>query len=178
MLFWRETMIDLLRTRRSIRKYKKGVIDPQALEIIKEALLRCPSSRGINHRTFFFVDDRGLLSALSKVREQGSNFIKDAALGIIICGDETKSDVWVEDCAIASIVAQLTTHSLGLGSCWIQIRNRVHSGEITAEEYIQALLNIPRNLKVLSVISIGVPAEAKSSKLAEELDYAAIRYTN
>jgi nitroreductase len=108
-------MIDLLRTRRSIRKYKKEVIDHRSLEIIKEALLRCPSSRSINHRTFIFVDDTGLLSGLSKVREHGSQFIKDAALGIIVCGDEIKSDVWVEDCAIASIVAQLTAHSLGAG---------------------------------------------------------------
>jgi nitroreductase len=168
-------MIDLLRTRRSIRKYKKEVIDHRSLEIIKEALLRCPSSRSINHRTFIFVDDTGLLSGLSKVREHGSQFIKDAALGIIVCGDEIKSDVWVEDCAIASIVAQLTAHSLGLGSCWIQIRNRVHSREMTAEEYIQGILNIPRNLKVLSIISIGVPAETKSPLPIEELDYANIR---
>ena len=170
-------MIDLLQTRRSIRKYKKEVIDPRSLEIIKEALLRCPSSRGINHRTFIFVDDRILLSGLSKAREYGSRFIEDAALGIIVCGDETKSDAWVEDCAIASIVAQLTAHSLGLGSCWIQIRNRAHSGEMTAEEYIQGLLNIPGNVKVLSIISIGVPAEAKSPIPQENLDYGKIRYT-
>ena len=170
-------MIDLLRTRRSIRKYKKEVIDPRHLEIIKEALLRCLSSRSINHRTFIFVDDKDLLSGLSKVREHGSQFIEDAAIGIIVCGDYTKSDVWVEDCAIASIVAQLTAHSLGLGSCWIQIRNRVYSKEMTDEEYIQGLLNIPRNLKVLSIISIGVPAENKSPIPIEELDYAKIKYT-
>lgn len=168
-------MINLLRTRRSIRKYRQEVLDPLSLEIIKEALLRCPSSRGISHRTFFFVDDRGLLAGLAKVRQNSSQFIADAALGIIVCGDETKSDVWVEDCAIAGIVAQLTAHSRGLGSCWIQIRNRAHSGEMTAEEYIQGLLNIPRSLKVLSIISIGVPAETKSPVPREELDYTKIK---
>jgi nitroreductase len=169
-------MIDLLRTRRSIRKYKKEAIDPRSLEIIKEALLRCPSSRGLNHRTFIFVDDRILLSGLAKTREQG-RFIEDAALGIIVCGDETKSDVWVEDCAITGIVAQLTAHSLGLGSCWIQIRNRIHSPEMTAEAYIRDLLSIPLHLKILSIISIGVPAETKNLIPQEKLDYAKIRYT-
>jgi nitroreductase len=169
-------MIDLLRTRRSIRKYKAEVIDSQALEVIKEALLRCPSSRGINHRTFIFVDDRILLCGLAKTREQG-RFVEDAALGIIVCGDETKSDVWVEDCAIAGIVAQLAAHSLGLGSCWIQIRNRAHSPEMTAEEYIRDLLGIPVNLKVLSIIGIGVPAETKKPIPQENLDYTKIRYS-
>jgi nitroreductase len=166
-------MIDLLRTRRSIRKYQAEGIDAPAREVIKEALLRCPSSRGINHRTFIFVDDRSLLSGLAKTREQG-RFIEDAALGIVVCGDETKSDVWVEDCTIAGIVAQLAAHSLGLGSCWIQIRKRVHSPEMTAEEYIRDLLNIPLNLKILCIISIGVPAETKNPILQEKLDYTKI----
>ena len=46
--------------------------------------------------------------------------------------------------------------------------------EMTAEEYIQGLLNIPRNLKVLSIISIGVPAENKSPIPIEELDYSKV----
>lgn len=169
------SMIELLRTRRSIRRYKPEVIAPDALEIIKEALLRCPSSRGIKHREYIFVDDRSLLVKLAKVREHGAQFIKDAALGIVICGDEAKCDVWIEDCAIAGITAQLATHSLGLGSCWIQIRNRFHSGEMTAEEYMRGLLHIPENLKVLSIISIGVSAEKKNPLPVAELDYASIR---
>lgn len=168
-------MINLLRTRRSIRKYRKEAVDPRSLEIIKEALLRCPSSRGMHHRAFYFVVDRDLLAGVSKVRQNASRFIGEAAVGIVVCGDETKSDVWVEDCTIAGIVAQLTAHSLGLGSCWIQIRNRAHSAEMTAEEYIRGLLNIPVNLKVLSIISIGVPAETKSPVPREELDYTKIK---
>ena len=172
----RQTMIDILRTRRSIRKYEKKAIDGQSMEIMKEALLRCPSSRGINPWTFIFVDEQDVLYRLSQVKEHGSHFLKDASLGIVVCGDETKSDVWVEDCSIASIVVQLAAHSLGLGSCWIQIRNRTHSKERTAEEYVQELLDIPRNLKVESIISIGLPAETKKSTPTKQLDYKKIKY--
>jgi nitroreductase len=63
----------------------------------------------------------------------------------------------VEDCSIAAIVAHLTAHSLGLGSCWIQIRNRAHSIEKTAEKHVQELLGIPSDLRVESIISIGFP---------------------
>ncbi len=168
-------MIEMLRSRRSIRKYEKKGIDTNMLDILKEALLRCPSSRGINPWIFIFVDDRDLLHRLSQAKEHGSGFLKDAALGIVVCGDETKSDVWVEDCSIASIVVQLTAHSLGLGTCWIQIRNRSHTNETTAEKYIQELLGIPEHLRVECMISIGYPAETKTPLPFERLDFDKIK---
>jgi nitroreductase len=169
-------MIDILRTRRSIRKYEKKTISQESLEILKEALLRCPSSRGINPWMFVFVDEPELLKLLAKAKEHGSSFLKDAALGIVVCGDETESDVWVEDCSIASIVVQLTVQSLGLGSCWIQIRKRPHSQGKTAEEFIQELLGIPKHLKVESIISVGHPGESKKPIPHEKLEFEKIRY--
>jgi len=170
-------MIDILRTRRSIRSYEKKQIDPQALELMKEALLRCPSSRNTNPWTFIFVDNPDMLLRLSQAKEQGSDFLKEAALGIVICGDESKSDVWIEDCAIAAIVVQLTAHSLGLGSCWIQIRNRSHSAEKTAGEYVRETLDIPTTLSVGCMISIGYPPyDRKAPKPVEELDYRKIHH--
>jgi nitroreductase len=169
-------MIEILRSRRSIRQYEKSPIDGESLEIIKEALLRCPSSRGTNPWTFIFVDEAELLDRLSKAKEHGSDFVKKAVLAIVVCGDETRSDVWVEDCAIAAIVAHLTAHSLGLGSCWIQIRNRTHSAEKSAEAYIQELLGIPKNLRVEAVISVGVSGETKTPVPAEKLDFGKIKH--
>jgi nitroreductase len=125
---------------------------------------------------FVFVDDPGLLGLLAQAKEHGSSFLKDAALGIVVCGDETKSDVWVEDCSIASIVVQLTAQTLGFGSCWIQIRKRPHSQDRTAEEYIQETLGIPQHLKVESIISIGYPAESKKPIPLEKLELEKIRY--
>ncbi|MGD0230404.1 MAG: nitroreductase family protein [Syntrophorhabdales bacterium] len=116
------------------------------------------------------------LHRLSRAKEEGSHFLADAALGIVVCGDESRSDVWVEDCAIAAIVVQLTAHSLGLGSCWIQIRKRFHSGEKPAGEYVQEVLGIPKNLLVASIISIGYPARATPSRPATQLDYGKIHY--
>jgi len=170
-------MIDILLTRRSIRKYEKRAVDAQSLEIIKEALLRSPSSRGLNPWTFIFVDDLDVLDRLSQSKEAGSQFLKGAALGIVVCGDESQADTWIEDCAIASIVAHFTAHSLGLGSCWIQIRGRAHSREKTAEEYVQEALGLPKQLRVESIVSIGFPGETKTPVPADRLDYGKI-YSN
>ncbi len=152
-------MIELLRHRKSIRKYTAQKIEPEKIEILKEALLRSPSSMDRKPCEFIFVDDKEVLEKLSLAKTHGSQFLADAALGIIVCADNDKSDVWVEDCSIASIIVQLTAQSLGLGSCWIQIRNRMHNKAVTSGEYVRQLLQIPEFIKVESIISIGYAAE-------------------
>ncbi len=168
-----KTVIELLRTRRSVRKYERKPLSAEALDIVKEAVLRSPSGRGVNPWKFIFIDDKELLHKLSQAKEHGSSFLEGAALGIVVCGDETRTDVWIEDCSIAAIIIQLTAHSLGLGTCWIQIRNRFHNRTKTSEVYIQELLGIPGKVRVESIISIGYPAET-----LRPISKADLAYTN
>jgi nitroreductase len=167
-------MQELLRTRRSIRKYKSKSIDNESLQLLKEAILRSPSSRGIDPWEFIFIDNQSIIQKLSKAKIHGSEFLKDAVLAIVVTGDEKKSDVWIEDCSIASIVVQLTAHSIGLGSCWVQIRNRNQNETISSEKYIQDLLGIPEHIRVLSVIGIGYPDEFKNLIPQEQLKFSKI----
>jgi len=168
-------MIELLRTRRSIRRYAQKPIDAKTLEVLIEALLRSPTSRNNKSWEFIVVDDREVLSKLSNAREQGSQHMRGAALGIVVCADSTKSDVWVEDCSIAAILVQMTAHALGLGSCWIQIRNRNHTETMSAERYLQGLLGLPPHLKVECMVSIGYPDEIKKPIAAGELEYHKVK---
>jgi nitroreductase len=69
--------------------------------------------------------------------------------------------MWIEDCSIACTFIQLAAESLGLGSCWIQVRGRKHSDTVSAEAYISELLDIPRGLHVESIIAVGYPGESK-----------------
>jgi nitroreductase len=170
-----ENMIELLRKRRSIRKYTSQPIGRQSRELLVEALLRSPTSRNGKSWEFILVDDPSLLAKLSTAKPQGSAFLKDAALGIVIAGDSTKSDVWVEDAAIAATLAQAAAEWLGLGSCWIQIRNRPHDAETTAEAFIQRLLGLPENIKVASIISIGYPDETKPAIPSAALEYQKVK---
>ncbi len=169
-------MIELLRKRRSIRKYTGKAIDKNIVGLLEEALLRAPSSRNFQPWEFIFVDEPELLAKLSQSKEHGSSFVDKAALAVVVCGDPAKSDVWVEDCSIAAILVQITAQSLGLGSCWIQIRERGHNKSKTAEQYLQKLLGIPGNIKVESIISIGYPDEKKEPVPKDKLDYTKIRY--
>jgi nitroreductase len=171
-------MIDLLRKRRSIRKYTNKTIDKASLDLLIETLLRSPSSLNNRPWEFIFVDKPELLSKLSKAKEYGAGFLEKAPLGIVVCADSSKSDVWVEDCSIASILVQLTAESLGLGNCWIQIRKRNYSIDKTSEKYIQEILGIPEHINVESIISIGWPDETRKNVPKRSLDYRKIRYNN
>jgi len=168
-------MIELLRKRRTRRAYSREKIPDEHLELLQESVLRSPSSRSIKPWEFVFVDDPDLLLKLSQCKPHGAKFLKDAALGIVVCGNESKSDAWVEDCSIAAIFAQLTAESLGLGSCWIQIRMRQHESGDSAESCIQKLLGIPEHVKVESIISVGHPAEDLPGHPTNSLDFSKIR---
>jgi len=169
-------MIELLRKRRSIRTYTREPIDRQTSDLLLEALLRAPSSRGINPWEFIIVDDRELLVHLARAKQHGSAFLESAALAIVVCADSTKTDVWVEDCSIAAILLQLTAQSLGLGSCWVQIRNRPHDRSSTAETYVQKLLGLPAPIAVEAIIGIGHPGETRRPLPASKLQYEKVRH--
>ncbi|NIP23491.1 MAG: NAD(P)H-dependent dehydrogenase/reductase [Phycisphaerae bacterium] len=171
-------MIELLRNRRSIRKYTDKDIEPEKVEILKEAVLRSPSSRNFDPWEFIFVDDQELLKQLALCKPHGAKFLEGAALGIVICADGQKSDVWIEDCSIASILVQMAAQSIGLGSCWIQIRNRMFDDQMTSENYIKDLLKIPDNFKVESIIAVGYPAEKREPVLRENLKYEKLRFNS
>jgi nitroreductase len=164
-------MLDIVRTRRSIRKYKDKPIESELIEHLKEAAVRSPTSRNFRPWRFVFVTDRTKLEALSRAKLSGSSFLEGAALGVVICADETESDVWIEDCSIASIILQLTGQSLGLGSCWIQIRKRMHDETQTAEEYVKEILRLSEHIKVESIIAFGYPAETKTPIPNGQLEY-------
>jgi nitroreductase len=87
----------------------------------------------------------------------------------VVCADAAKSDVWVEDASIAAIMIQLAAESLGLGSCWIQLRERLHGEKRTSEEYVTEHLRLPPGMKVLAVMAIGIPDEVKTPRPAEGL---------
>lgn len=163
--------LSLLEKRRSIRKYTDQDIDSELLAQIVEAALRAPSGRAIDPWEFVVVTDRSLLEKLSESRPAGAGQLKNAAAAIVVCADKEKTDIYVEDSTIASIIIHLAATSLGLGSCWIQVRNRQHEDGRPAEEFIKELLGIPSGCFVQSIISMGHPAESKDGHKKEDLKF-------
>lgn len=167
-------MLKLLQQRRSTRHFKTDKIAPEVIEQLLEALLRAPSSRGLNPWHFVVIEEPQLLARLSKAKAHGAEFLAGAPLAVAICADPARSDVWIEDCAIAAIILQLTAESLGLGSCWAQMRLRSDAQGHSAEANVREILNLPADWHVDSIIGIGHPRQRLSGHPRESLPFAKI----
>ena len=164
-------MLEILYNRRSTRKFSEKKVDDDIIHQLLKAGLHSPSSKNSQPWAFVVVDDPELLSQLSIAKPHGACLLKHAPLAVVVAGDKTKSDVWIEDCSIASIILQLAAEALGLGSCWVQIHRRYHDDDKTANEFISELLNIPDHLEVLSIVGIGYKAADRPALSDKEMDW-------
>ena len=169
-------ILDLLISRRSIRKFENRDVEQVKIDSILKAALLSPSSKARRPWEFIAVTDKEVLKQLSLCREQGSQFLSGAPMGIVVIADSDACDVWIEDVSIASIIIQLTAQALGLGSCWIQVRERYHSKAEKAETYIKEALGIPAKYNVECIIAIGYPGEDKEPNNVADLSYHKIHY--
>lgn len=169
-------LLELLRKRRSIRQFTDQKVDEEKLEILIESVLRSPSSRGLNPWEFVVVTDTDTIGALARSKTHGSSFLAGAPLAIVVCADPAKSDVWIEDTAIASLLLHLCAADLGLGSCWIQIRNRQYNEQTDSETYVKNILELGPDMSVEAIVAIGYGAEEKPGRDGDSLLYERISY--
>ena len=159
----------LLIKRRSIRKYSEELLTSDETRKIIEAGLLSPTSKNRHSWEFVAVEEKEMLVRLSECKPQSGAFIADAALAIVVLGNPLESDAWVEDAAIAAMNMQLQAEELGIGSCWVQVRNRFYADNVTSGEYINGLLDIPMPLEVLCVITFGRKEQERTPADTENL---------
>ncbi|MBP8717976.1 MAG: nitroreductase family protein [Candidatus Atribacteria bacterium] len=162
-------MLSIIKKRRSIRLFQDRRVEREKADQIIKAALLSPSSKNNNPWKFIVVEDKEILLKLSDSKEHGSKFLAKAPLAIVVMADPKQSDVWIEDASLAAIFMILTAQDLGLGSCWIQIRKRNHSVNLSSEDFIKDLLGIPDDLRILCLVAVGYPAEDKPEKTIAEI---------
>ncbi len=145
----------MLKNRRSVRKFKDFEVNID--NIINTALLS-PSSKNLQPWELIVVDDKALLEKLSYCRGKNDVIISSCSKAVIIVGDTTKhkDDLWIEDCSVVATTLHYQAHMDSLGSCWIQIRNRMNNETKTASEYVCELFKIPSKYRVHSIVAIGM----------------------
>jgi len=168
--------IDLLRGRRSIRKFQEQPVEKEKLDTLVEAALRSPSALDRTPWEFVVVRDKQRLKDLSLAKQTGAAFLADAALAIAVCANPEKSDVWTEDASIASLILHLTATDLGLGSCWVQVRRRMHDDRRSAEEYVSKVLGLDEGMVVQAIIAVGYPNETKPGHAESSLQYHKVSF--
>lgn len=155
--------LEVIEKRRSVRKYSEQPVERELLEAIVRVAQTAPSSRNSKSSAFMIVEDRDMLDALSQMRDYGSGLLKGAQAAIVVLGDDTKTDLWVDNCAISATFIQLAVTAMDLVSCWVHCNGRPRLKEVPegerAEDYVRELLGLKDGLRPYCVIAIGYPEE-------------------
>lgn len=138
-----------------MRKFTPELLTSDEVRLIMRAALMAPSSKGLHSWEFVVVDDKQALQALSQCKMQGSDFLANAPIAVVVVADPQVSDVWIEDASVAMTMMLLQAEDLGLGSCWIQVRERFDAEGGNAEDNVREVLGIPEHLRVLSIVALG-----------------------
>jgi nitroreductase len=143
--------VDLILSRRSIRRYENKDISEEDLQQILETGRQAPSAANRQPIRFVIVNDHNILKILCD--NLITRFVKYAPLAIAGCAN-TKSLLtgkWaVVDATIAMQNMVIAAWSLGIGSCWIGACN---------EKKVKELLKIPEKWKLVALLTFGYPAE-------------------
>ena len=152
--------LEAIRKRRSVRKYTGDPIPREDLEKIVDAGRLAASGSNQQPWDFIVVTDRGMIDQL-KVAAQWM----EKAAAIIAVVMDSSSRWWIEDGSAAVENMLIASTALGYGSCWLE------GYTLPREEEFKALLDIPKEKRLLTLVPIGVPAEwpTKEKKPLEEV---------
>ncbi len=173
-------VLEAIKTRRSIRKYKSTPVDEQTLELILDAARWAPSWANTQCWRFIVVRNNRIKSrvadtlGLSKddTPNPALEAIKQAPLLIVACAELGKSGCWdgnpvtdkgdwyMFDVALAMQNLALAAHSLGLAT--------VHVGNFDAKRAAN-ILKVPQGYCVVEMTPLGYPDQIRNPRPRKEL---------
>lgn len=160
------SVLDVIKARGSIRSYKDKPIPKQALLDILEAARMAQSADNRQPWEFIVVTDPATKRRLVQAAGNQSFVGEAAAVLVSLANPEQSTPVgpfegFLIDLTIAIENMVLTAWDLGIGSCWIGAYN---------EQKVKELFNVPRNLRVMSLLTLGYPDEKARPKYRKDLN--------
>ena len=153
---------EVISKRHSVRRFTGEAVPRFVIDGIIDEAQTAPSSKNTRSTAFMVIEDADTLVALSEARESGSALIKGAAAAIIVLGDESKTDLWRENCSISATFLQLSAVDKGLGSCWVHIferkRSKNQDDKSLAEDYVRNLLGVREGMRIHCIVALGYEA--------------------
>ncbi|MFX0069377.1 MAG: nitroreductase family protein [Promethearchaeota archaeon] len=167
----------VVKKRRSIRKYKEYSIPKKDLKKILEAAQLAPSANNSQPWRFIVVTDKKTKELLARPSPQ--TFIADANAIIVVLGDSNVSccarATWAtRDPMIAAEHIVLAATALGYGTCWIA---NYESRPREWVDEVRSTLKIPEHMHIIVLVAIGVPDETPSPRPRRslpEISYAEV----
>jgi len=168
-------VLEAIKTRRSIRKYKADPVDDQTLETVLEAARWAPSWANTQCWRFIVVRDNATKSKLADTLNETNparDAVRNAPLVIAACAElgkaghkdgvsvTDKGDWFMFDVALAMHNLVLAAHSLGLGTVYV--------GRFDAKEAAR-ILTLPEDCCSVALTPLGYPDETKDPRPRKEL---------
>ena len=150
--------LEIIKNRRSVRKFKKQAISQENINQLIEALLWAPSAGNLQARKFYFVFNQTIKEEIAQAAWQ-QNFIAQAPLVIIGCTDKKIKLKYGErgeklysicDVAMALENLMLLAQALGLATCPVGAFD---------EKEVSVILNLPAQLRPILIVPVGYPLE-------------------
>ena len=151
-----ESVLALLRERRSIRIYRPDPVPDEMIVQLLEAGRWAPSASNRQPWAFIVVRDKEILH---QVAQHAAYYVvrwahvAEAPLLIVLCGNR-KSRIYRqflrEDIGLAGGQIMLQAAALGLGTCWIGGLDR---------KAISGILRVPDHIEIVGLLTVGFPAE-------------------
>lgn len=169
-------LIQIMKNRRSIRKYTGAKIPADKLNLILQAGLLAPSSKNLRPAELIVVEEKDVLKKLAKSKAAGAGMLSDAACAVVVIGDTRKADAWVEDCSLAMGYMLLMAEDLGLAAYWVQERLRKTLLGKASGAYVKELLKIPDYYEVEAILSLGVSDKKEEPRSWDETEQNKIHW--
>lgn len=171
-------LIEIMKKRRSIRKYTDEKISSNQINLILQAGLLAPSSKNIRPVEFIVVEEKDVLKKLSKSKLAGAGMLAEASCAIVVIADTRKADAWIEDCSLAMGYMLLMAEDLGIAGCWVQERLRKTLLGQKSGAYIKKLLEIPVYYEVEAILSLGISKDVLESRSWNDTEQNKIHWGN
>jgi nitroreductase len=154
-------MLDVINTRRSVRKWRTDPVSEADIRDILEAAMNAPSAG--NEQAWQLIVLTG--SALDGYLAANGNVAKGAPVGILVCGDKKAQKYdgfFPQDCAAATQNILLAVHTKGLGGVWTTVFP-------TNVDAVRKLLGLPEDIVPFSFVPFGYP-DMKAEKAISRYD--------
>lgn len=168
-------LLDVMLKRCSTREFSKKAVTKEELDKILASALLAPTSMNRQPCNFMVVENKDILEKLSKSKDHGSSFVKNADKAIVVVVDSLIADTWCEDSSIALTFMHLMASNLGIGSCWVQIHLRSKNGR-DSEKIVRDILKIDNHYRIVGLLALGNYKEIPNSKTLNDLDKSKIHF--
>lgn len=190
-------LLEIIKSRRSIRRFKPDMIPMKFVDLILEAARWAPSAGNRQSWRFIVVNESEMKRKIGEVYQQirgdeakqlppdspyykamseriKTNFYRDmfaiAPVCIVVCGvpkESFRMRTYVLDCAVAIQNILLMAHALGLGSVYINFDRPEHEDLV---KELQKSLEIPEDAKITAILPLGYPDEQPLAPSRKEMD--------